>query len=146
MEIISKASPWGSQRKRNPHPKWREKLSIIRLHFQEGCEKMNKRITHYVVCLGGKWNEVSSDGFSLSAPTPEVICWRWALEGGGRKGNTFLNFLIILDLQCSVGFFCTAKWPSYTFIYMVFFFFFTLSSIMFRKIFEMAIMENDIDD
>ena len=38
-------------------------------------------------------------------------------------GNIFLRFLffIIVDLQCSVNFCCTAKWPSHTYICTFFF-------------------------
>ena len=39
----------------------------------------------------------------------------------------FLKFFIIVDLQCSVNFCCTAKWPSYTYTYILFL---TLSPIM----------------
>ena len=40
------------------------------------------------------------------------------------------NFFIIVDLQCSVKFCCTAKWPhSYIYMYILFL---TLSSIMFH--------------
>ena len=28
------------------------------------------------------------------------------------------NIFIRVDLQCSINFYCTAKWPSYTYIYM----------------------------
>ena len=41
----------------------------------------------------------------------------------------FLKNFIMIDLPCSVNFCCTAKWPSYTYIYILFF---TLSSIMLR--------------
>ena len=41
----------------------------------------------------------------------------------------FKKIFIIVDLQCCVTFRRTAKWPSYSFIYILFF---TLSSIMFH--------------
>ena len=40
-------------------------------------------------------------------------------------------FLILVDLQCSVNFCCTAKWPSHTYIY-IHILFLTLSSIIFH--------------
>ena len=33
----------------------------------------------------------------------------------------FKNFFIVVYLQCSVNFCCTARWPSYTLIYIPFF-------------------------
>ena len=49
----------------------------------------------------------------------------------------FLFFSLIVDLQCSVNFFCIAKWPSHICVWLSFSFshiilFLTLSSIMFH--------------
>jgi len=50
------------------------------------------------------------------------IPFHWAMTG-----TPFQIFFIIVDLQCSVKFFCTAKWPSFVYIhiymYMYTFFF-----------------------
>ena len=43
--------------------------------------------------------------------------------------HVFKKFFITVDLQCSVNFCCTAKWPSHTYIYMLFQ---TLSSFVFH--------------
>ena len=44
-----------------------------------------------------------------------------------EEGN--ISFFIIVDLECSVNFYCMVKWPSYTYVYI---FFLTLTSIMFH--------------
>ena len=41
----------------------------------------------------------------------------------------FLFFSIIVGLQCPLNFYCIAKWPSHTYVYILFL---TLSSIMFH--------------
>ena len=55
---------------------------------------------------------------------------RHNIHKGLQLGKSFQkNFLIIVDLQYSVNFCYTAKWPSYTFIYILCF---TVSSIVFH--------------
>ena len=49
--------------------------------------------------------------------------------GSAHGAVAWLNLFTLADLQCSVIFCCAAKWPSHTYIYVLFS---TLSSIMFH--------------
>ena len=53
----------------------------------------------------------------------------------GCPGSIFFNFFIIVGSQCSVNFWCRAKWPNfiYTHTHILFL---TLSSIMFHSILD----------
>jgi len=63
--------------------------------------------------LAGRWPELST---SIHIDPALLFCF-------------VFSFFIIVDLQCSVNFCCTAKWPSNTCIYILLF---SLSSIMFH--------------
>ena len=70
----------------------------------------------------------------LSAMIIMLLSW-----GGSNHPNSpsflffiyllLLKFFIIVDLWCSINFCCTAKWPTYIYLYILFL---TLSSTMFH--------------
>ena len=70
-------------------------------------------------------------GFISAAPRRELPLYHFDLRSKYRRKIKklfcrvavflFYHFKIIVDLQCSATFCCTAEWPSYTYIYIHYF-------------------------
>ena len=84
------------------------------------------KIERQVICEQWEWRlsfSMLSESHSIG-----IIVKEWGVcISSGREMDHLpegISFFVVVDLQWSVNFCCTAKWPNYTYIYTFFFFFF----------------------